>query len=588
MTAHNNLRWASLLVEECVRQGVTTFYAAPGSRSTPLVMAAARHPSVRLFMHVDERATAFSALGYARATGRPAAWITTSGTALANGFPAIVEASLEAVPMLLLTADRPPELRDTDANQTIRQDHLFGSHVRWFLDIPTPSDDIPPGWLLSTVDEAVWRARTGPVHLNCMYRKPLVPEPADVPPRHDWWMGEDVLSDDASWNRWVSGSQPFCRSLQSLSCDDAALEAIADRIMAASRPCAVFGRLRGEAQEIREAACAFLTRYGAVGVADIGSQLRLGMGDDLLLPSMDALLYGDAQGHLEPDLILHFGATPVSRRLQEWAPGAERIVVDHRLQRIDPQHRGGWRLEWDAVAVLKDLAAHSNGHPGSDGSPWLSSWNPVRQAVKAWLEEDLGETLTEQRTAFELTRRIPATCAFVVASSNSVRHADQFAAMDGHAVPVSANRGASGIDGTLATAAGFADGSGRRPVVLIGDLALQHDLTSLALCADRAGVVVVINNDGGGIFSYLPIRDHTDLFEPWFGTPHGQHFAAAARQFSMGYEQPGTLQEFRSALDRAFEGETPVLIEVTTDRSANLTEQRRLLHALHMRTHRDA
>jgi len=185
MTAHSNLRWSSLLVEECVRQGVTTFYAAPGSRSTPLVMAAARHPSVRLFMHVDERATAFSALGYARATGRPAAWITTSGTALANGFPAIVEASLEAVPMLLLTADRPPELRDTDANQTIRQDHLFGSHARWFLDIPTPSDDIPPGWLLSTVDEAVRRARTGPVHLNCMYRKPLVPEPADGPPRHD-------------------------------------------------------------------------------------------------------------------------------------------------------------------------------------------------------------------------------------------------------------------------------------------------------------------------------------------------------------------------------------------------------------------
>lgn len=585
MTAHNNLRWASLLVEECVRQGVTVFYAAPGSRSTPLVMAVARHPKAHLFMHVDERATAFMALGYGRATDRPAAWITTSGTALAHGFPAVIEASQEAVPMLLLTADRPPELRDTDANQTIRQDHLFGAYVRWFVDIPTPSDEIKPTWLLSTIDEAIHRARSGPVHLNCMYRKPLVPEPSDTPPGHDVWNDSAFASDDPAWQRWVHGSAPYTRMLASDSCNEAVLEELRTRLQAASRPFVVFGRLRGDVRELQAAARAFMDRYPVVGAADIGSQLRLGGVDALLLPSMDALLYGNALDGLEPDLILQFGATPVSRRLQEWAPGAERIVIDHRPRRIDPEHRGGWRLDGDAIAVLKGMTARSDVRDSHDASPWQQAWLPVHQAVQSWLADDLGEALTEQRAAHELTLRLRATDAFVVASSNPVRHADQFAGVDGDLVPVSANRGASGIDGTLATAAGFADGSNRRPVILVGDLALQHDMTSLALCAQRKAVVVVINNDGGGIFSYLPVREHTELFETWFGTPHGQDFASAARQFSMGYHQPETLEAFRSVLDAALAGDEAIVIEVCTDRSANLMEQRRLLQALSGRVH---
>jgi len=580
MTAHNNLRWASLLVEECVRQGVTTFYAAPGSRSTPLVMAAARHPSVSLSMHVDERATAFMALGYGRATGRPAGWITTSGTALANGFPAIVEASLEAVPMLLLTADRPPELRDTDANQTIRQDHIFGQHVRWFVDLPTPTDDIPPSWVLSTVDEAIHRSRTGPVHVNCMYRKPLVPGPEDTPLRHDWWADESVPGAGANWERWRTGTAPFTWFLEPVSCDNAILDELHARIDAASRPFVVFGRLRGDVEDIQAAIRAFMARYPAVGTADIGSQGRSGLMVDLVIPAMDALLYGNALQGLEPDLVVQFGATPVSRRLQEWAPEAERVVVDHRPRRIDPGSRGGWRLEWDAVAVLKGLAARPDGGERQALSSWQQSWRPVRAAVDAWLSADLGESVTEQRIAHELSVRLPDNAAFIVASSNPVRHADQFAATDTPAVPVSVNRGASGIDGTLASAAGFADGSGRCPVVLIGDLALQHDLTSLALCADRKAVVVVINNDGGGIFSYLPIRKHEDVFEPWFGTPHGLDFEAAARHFAVRYERPDSVESFRASVDDALTGEEAVLVEVRTERTANLAEQRRLLDAL--------
>ena len=158
------------MVEELVRNGVTTFYAAPGSRSTPLVMAAASHALTTVHMHFDERGTAFQTLGYGKATGHAAAWITTSGTALANGFPAAIEASMEEVPMILLTADRPPELRDTDANQTIGQQGIFGDYVEWFVDLAPPSGDIPAEYVLTTIDEAVARSRRGVVHLNCMFR----------------------------------------------------------------------------------------------------------------------------------------------------------------------------------------------------------------------------------------------------------------------------------------------------------------------------------------------------------------------------------------------------------------------------------
>jgi len=170
--------WAKLIVEELLRSGAGHFFLAPGSRSTPLALAVARNRRARYHVHFDERGTAFAALGYGRATGKPAVWITTSGTAVANGLPAVVEAATDGVPLILLTADRPPELRETGANQTIDQAKIFGDYVRWQLDLPVPDPAIDPAFVLTTVDQAVYRslrAPAGPVHLNCMFREPLVP-----------------------------------------------------------------------------------------------------------------------------------------------------------------------------------------------------------------------------------------------------------------------------------------------------------------------------------------------------------------------------------------------------------------------------
>ncbi|WP_273889483.1 2-succinyl-5-enolpyruvyl-6-hydroxy-3-cyclohexene-1-carboxylic-acid synthase, partial [Rubrobacter naiadicus] len=191
--AEANLLWASLLVEELVRAGVGPFCIAPGSRSTPLVAAIAENPRARAVVHYDERGTAFCALGYARATGRPAAWVTTSGTAVANGLPAVVEAATDCVPVILLTADRPPELRETGANQTIVQPGLFGGYVRWSFDMPAPDTRPAPEMVLTAADQAVYRARrapAGPVHLNLMFREPFLPPPGrrpEVPPHLRGW-----------------------------------------------------------------------------------------------------------------------------------------------------------------------------------------------------------------------------------------------------------------------------------------------------------------------------------------------------------------------------------------------------------------
>src|ERR671921_511517 len=200
-TPRANRLWANLIVEELVRCGIDFFCVAPGSRSTPLVAALAANNRARNLVHFDERGTAFAALGYARATGRPAAWITTSGTAVANGLPAVVEAATDGVPMILLTADRPPELRQTGANQTIDQPDIFGDYVRWRFDLPAPNPDTDPAMVLTTIDQAAYRAgRTpqGPVHLNLMFREPFLSGPED----------EDIPSGPASW---VQGDEPYPR-----------------------------------------------------------------------------------------------------------------------------------------------------------------------------------------------------------------------------------------------------------------------------------------------------------------------------------------------------------------------------------------
>jgi 2-succinyl-5-enolpyruvyl-6-hydroxy-3-cyclohexene-1-carboxylate synthase len=532
-TARANRLWADLVVEELVRCGVDFFYVAPGSRSTPLVAALADNERARSLVHFDERGTAFAALGYARATGRPAAWITTSGTAVANGLPAVVEAATDGVPMVLLTADRPPELRQTGANQTIDQPDIFGDFVRWRFDLPAPSLEVDPASVLTTVDQAVYRAGRSPkgtVHLNLMFREPLIPGP------------EEDEAPASGPERWRAADGPYTRyAATEPAVDDAEIDALWERLRQVERGIVVAGRLATRKQG--EAVERLAHTLGWPLLPDVGSQVRLG-GDRRNAAFYDLLLADGAfAGARAPEAVLHFGGRALSKRLEGFVarhrPDPYVVVKEHPF-RLDPAHLVTHSVEAGIEGLCAALVrASSERSPETDAS-WTAGWRAASEKAGDVLDRALGggDGLDEPLVARLISREIPEGHGLVVASSMPVRDIDAFAAADGVAAPVAANRGASGIDGTVATSAGFALGTGRPVTLLIGDLALLHDLNSLAMLRGLPVTVVVLNNDGGGIFSFLPVSGHDAFFEPFFGTPQGVGFEHAAAMFGLRYDEP--------------------------------------------------
>jgi 2-succinyl-5-enolpyruvyl-6-hydroxy-3-cyclohexene-1-carboxylate synthase len=567
-TPRANRLWAYLTVEELVRCGIDFFCVAPGSRSTPLVAALAASERARSLVHFDERGTAFAALGYARATGRPAAWITTSGTAVANGLPAVVEASTDGVPMILLTADRPPELRQTGANQTVDQPDIFGDFVRWRFDLPAPEPAIDPAMVLTTVDQAAYRARRsprGPVHLNLMFREPFLPE------------GEEALP---GLSPWTESDEPYTRYAASKpAVDETEIHALWQALRPVKRGLLVAGRLASRKQG--EAALRLADAIGWPLLPDIGSQVRLGADSKGFAAYYDALLASDsfAKAHV-PEAVVHVGGRAVSKRLEQFL-GRSRpdtyVVVRENPFRLDPAHRVTHSIEANVVDFCAALVGAAAEAPPTEDTSWTAGWRETSQRVGRHLDKVPSKEPNEPFVSRSVSRIVPADHGLVVASSMPVRDLDTCAAADGAPVPVAANRGASGIDGTVATAAGFAWGLGRTVTLLIGDLALLHDLNSLAMLREVHVVVVVLNNDGGGIFSFLPVARQKAFFEPYFGTPQGVGFEPAAEMFGLGYERPGTMEEFVESYRKACARGSSTLIEVRTDREENVALHRKLL-----------
>ncbi len=561
-----NALWASLIVEELVRCGVTLFCVAPGSRSAPLAIAAAEHPRADVVVHFDERGSAFVALGWARATGKPACWVTTSGTAVANGLPAIVEADADDVPLIALTADRPPELRDTGANQTIRQTQLFATVARWTVDLPPPSIDVSPEYVLTTVDQAVHRSMWpgGPVHLNVMLREPLAPTPDERP------------LPDLPQN-WLAGESSYTTYSPAPTQSSAdALSAIAGAIDRSSRGLIIAGRMTTE-DEAR-AVVRLSEHLGWPLMADVCSGVGMAGGKETLCTHGDLIL-ADAQFGMthRPDCVLRFGAPGVSKRVATLISESEQatnVVVHASSRRLDPDHNVTHRVQGDIASAAEGLVTLTRSR---EAGGWLSAWRTASAAV----EEVLVDWSNHQQAMSEpLVARILVSRdsrPLVVGSSMPIRDVDSFAAHAGLTQRVFANRGASGIDGTIATAAGIARGLGAPVTVLLGDLALLHDLNSLALlrAADQPPVtIVVINNDGGGIFHFLPVVGTTEHFETVLGTPHGLSFELAADQFGVQYVSATTPSELEAAISGGGS-----LIEVTTDRVANVDLHRDLVAA---------
>ncbi len=575
--ALTNRRTGALIVEELVRQGVDFFCISPGSRSTPLTLAVAEHSRVRTAVHVDERGAAYCALGWARATGRPAALICTSGTAAANYLPAIIEASMSGIPLIVLTADRPPELVDTGANQTIHQTGLYGPYTRWECALLGSDGDIAPEAILTTIDQAVCRAThapAGPVHLNCAFREPLMPVSPPESPALEFA--------NPALRGWISSRAPYTAyATAERQPDTQTHQSILQRVTQTARGLLVLGRLQNAGNV--DAVCALARALNWPVFADIASGLRLGAPGAPFVPYYDLLLSShEVQAFCQPEVVLHIGAPPTSKRLlQHWdanPPGMYWMVAGHPF-RQDPHHRVTQRLEADVTPFCEWLAACVEPAPTDGWTGEFQKWaDAAHGAIDACLASS--DALSEPEIARLVSRHIAKSSSLFLGNSMPVRDMDLFAVPDGPRVRVMSNRGASGIDGCIASASGFSLGTDTLVTAILGDLAVLHDLNSLALLKRARVVLIVVNNDGGGIFSFLPVAAYTKHFEPFFATPHGLRLESAAMMFGLPYHEASDRKTFADVYREAQAKGTSALIEVHTSRAENVSIHQALRDAV--------
>jgi 2-succinyl-5-enolpyruvyl-6-hydroxy-3-cyclohexene-1-carboxylate synthase len=551
--------FAATLVDEWLRCGVRHAVVCPGSRSTPLALSLSERPEAALQVHHDERSGGFLALGLGLATGRPAVVLTTSGTAAAELHAAVVEADLAGVPLLACTADRPPELRDVGAPQAIDQVHLFGRAVRWFGDPGAPDVASAGRWraFAGRAYAATLGASPGPVHLNLPFREPLVGAAGPLPPgRGD---GRPWVATTAA----ATHAQAAGADLPAELGDFAGSAGTAGR-----RGVIVAGAAPVDGAAVHRLAAAL----GWPVLAEPRSPAWIPATTGVI--HLDAVLRSSrAADGLRPEAILRVGAPGASRVVNEWlaASGADEVVVGAPGW-SDPAATAATVVDGPPAAVLSALASRT---PGAAPASWLRRWRAASDAAAAAVASALiGEaTPNEPAVARDVVAALPDGARLMVASSMPIRDVERYAAPR-RGVAVMANRGANGIDGTVSTAVGLAIGSGAPTALLIGDIAFLHDSNGLLGVAGRDIdlVCVVVDNDGGGIFSFLPQARSvpTERFDTLFGTPHGLDLVALAAAYGVDARALGPDEEVGAAVrEAAAKGGTHVVV-ARTDRAANV------------------
>ena len=562
---NRNTLWGRVVADELAAAGVDAVCVTPGSRSTPLTVAFAEHPDVRVRSHLDERSSAFFALGRARRTGAVTPLVCTSGTAAANFHPAVMEASQSRVPLLLLTADRPPELRDSGANQTVDQEKLYGDAVRWYRDLPEPeADDRKLRSLRTDLARAVSTAEgtpSGPVHLNVPFRKPLEPitvegdVPADLP-------SEAAEGRDGAFVSTTAGHpMPDDRDLRRLA-----------RALAVERGLIVAGPADPPGPD-HEAVTALSHATGFPLLADPLSGLRFGSPTRVapVLGGYDGVLAGGApDGWPEPEVVLRFGASPTSKPLRRYLAG-----TDARQLVVDPA--GEWReAEFAATnLVVADpsrlCAALSRQVDGPDSTAWRDRWTAAEAAH--WDAVEAEDRFFEGRVLADVAELAPEPSTVFVSNSMPVRDADRFAAPAATGLTMLGNRGASGIDGIVSTALGAGSATADDLTLVTGDLAYYHDMNGL-LALERCDVdatVVLVDNDGGGIFHMLPIEAFDPPFTAQFRTPHGLDFEPTGELYDLSFARVGgdDREGFRELYRESVASEGTQVIAVDSDAEAS-------------------
>ena len=577
-------RFVSAFVEELARSGIAHVCICPGSRSTPLALLLRGHPAIRVWTHLDERSAAFFALGMAKALRQPVAVLSTSGTAAVNFAPAVVEAYYARVPLIALTADRPPELRGVGANQTIDQVGLYGSHAKWSVDMPLPEASTEALRYARTVaSRAAASAQAdpaGPVQINFPFREPLIPI-APGPLTN----GNGASAPAGEGTPSMSVAQPAQQP------DRTEVAALARDLATAERGLIVCGPQ--DDQGFPQAVARLAEELGYPLLADPLSQVRCGPHhNSLVIDSYDAFLRDEeTSAALTPDVVLRFGAMPVSRALPLYLQrhtGCRQIVIDGGGRRNDASLTASETLHADprsfCDALLEALPAPASSRNGQSSSEWAGRWQRTAQQAGDALRRGLADKpgLSEPGVFAQLAERLPDGATLFAGNSMPVRDLDTSFPGGTRQVRFLANRGASGIDGVVSTALG-ASAAGAGPLVLvIGDLSFYHDMNGLLAARrhDLNATIVLVNNDGGGIFSFLPQANEAEHFEELFGTPHGLDFRPAAEMYGLAYRHVESWEEFRSAIDESIGSPGVGLVEVRTERRANVRLHQELWDAV--------
>jgi len=543
MTIVNNPTWCKLIVETLKTAGVRYFCLAPGSRSSPLALAAAES-SLEILVHFDERGLGFLGLGLSKLRKEPVAILVTSGTAVGNLLPAIMEASHDDLPLIILTADRPPELRDVSANQTTDHVKIYANFTRWQVDLPCCEGSLPR-YLVSTVHHAVAiaRRRKGPVHINCMLREPLLQGVA-----------EEMISIGCHHE---DGSSYLPQSR---------IESLANLLETIEKGIVLCG------QDSPAEAIFLAKRLNWPLFADISSSLRGKSSHEIYY--YELLIKTSSPDY--PLAILQFGKRITSKSLLEFckkSPLSHYIQFDDSFSRFDPHHLVTHRFQVNPKDAILSLCTTL---PQKELTSWLKKWQDASEHLAPKIKKTLDNSYSEPGFAYALTKTSISNIFF--ASSMPIRDGEAFFFPQERPCRIFVNRGLSGIDGNIATCAGIAYSCESPLIAVIGDMAFLHDLNSLAIVQENILPILflVINNQGGGIFSFLPHLTGVSHYDQVIACAHDYQFRGAAEQFHIPYFTANDHEELTSYLRQFEDNPTTRIVEVFTDRNENLQWHREI------------
>ncbi len=573
---NTNSLWASVLVETLVRLGLKTAVVSPGSRSTPLTLALANHPEVDAVPVLDERSAAFFGLGVAKRTGLPVVLVCTSGTAGANYYPAVIEARESRVPLLVLTADRPPELRDCASGQTIDQQKLFGDFPKGYAELAIPLPDLGMlRYLRQTIAQAWYRALSptaGPVHLNCPFRDPLPPLPDGSVSHLEGLLNESFFL----------GIHPKLPGTQTIASSES-IEPVQHLWADCDRGLIVAGPAQPTDPAAYCQAVAELSRHLnwpvlAEGLSPLRNHAEL---IPNLVSTYDAILRQPQWCEdLAADQVIQIGPLPTSKVLRQWLDqtNPQRWVLDAGVSNLDPLHGSTTHLPFSVEQLAPSLA---EAQPSP--SAYLETWLSLEQKVRHHLDSAFSEMedICDSKVPWMMAQHLPPVTPVMIANSLPIRDVEWFWPLGNRHIRPFCNRGANGIDGTLSTALGIAH-QGPPTVLLTGDLALLHDTNGWLSVPRLQGhlTVILINNHGGGIFEMLPVAKFDPPFEEFFATPQTVDFNHLCAAYGVNYERVKSWKQLQACLSFLPQGGVRVL-EVRCDgQGGPVSESRKHTHRL--------